>query len=476
MAAFDEFKTMTQKQASAAEVGIDARLGRLTLAVTGLAAMVTYLDTTILFVAFPDITYSFGNSPASTLSWVLNAYTIIFAALLVPAGKLGDRLGHRRAFLVGSAIFTIASIGCGLAPNVEWLIVARILQGSGAAILVPASLALVMAAFPRERLPQVVAIWGAIGALSAALGPSLGSLVVDTLGWRWAFFLNLPIGLVTLVAGGRILRESRDLSVKIPSMMGVALIALAAGVMSYALVESDTVGWASTQTIIVFATGLVLLGAFIAHQRWTDAPTLDLELFALGNFRWGNLAMFSFSLAFSAMFFGLILFLVNVWEWSIIKAGFAVAPGPALAAILAPRCGKLAGQIGQRPLVVLGGAVFAISGLYRVAFLTASVDYLTAIAVPLALDAVAIALIFPQVTSVSAQALPINRTGVGGATTQAVRQFGGSFGVALTIALLGTATETASLLSGFERIWWLLVAGGIVTTLFALRLRTRTAV
>jgi EmrB/QacA subfamily drug resistance transporter len=476
MAIFDEIKTMTQEQAPAAVSSIDARLSRLTLGIAGLAAMVTYLDTTILFVAFPDITNSFGSSPASTLSWVLNAYTIIFAALLVPAGKLADRLGHRRAFLVGSATFSMASMGCGLAPNVEWLIVARVLQGAGAAILVPASLALVMAAFPREKMPQVVAIWGAIGALSAALGPSLGSLVVDTLGWRWAFFLNLPIGLVTLVAGGRILRESRDLSVKIPSLMGVALIALAAGAMSYALVESDTVGWASTQTIIVFAIGLVLLGAFIAHQRWTDAPTLDLELFALGNFRWGNLAMFSFSLAFSAMFFGLILFLVNVWEWSIIKAGFAVAPGPALAAILAPRCGKLAGQIGQRPLVVLGGAVFAISGLYRVAFLTASVDYLTAIAVPLALDAVAIALIFPQVTSVSAQALPKNRTGVGGATTQAVRQFGGSFGVALTIALLGTATETASLLSGFERIWWLVVAGGIVTTLFALRLRTRAAV
>lgn len=454
----------------------DARRGRLTLGIAGLAALVTYLDTTILFVAFPDITNSFGTSPASTLSWVLNAYTIIFAAVLVPAGKLADRLGHRRAFLVGSATFTIASLGCGLAPNVEWLIVARVLQGTGAAILVPASLALVMAAFPREKLPQVVAIWGAIGALSAALGPSLGGLIVDALGWRWAFFLNLPIGVVTLAAGIRFLQESKDPAVRIPSLMGVALIALAAGAMSYAVVESDTVGWASTQTVVVLGAGLLLLGAFIVHQRWTDAPTLDLELFAIGNFRWGNLAMFSFSLAFSAMFFGLILFLVNVWQWSILEAGLGLAPGPALAAILAPRCGKLAGQIGQRPLVILGGAVFAISGLYRVVFLTADVDYLTTIAIPLALDAVAIALIFPQVTSVAAQALPPNRTGVGGATTQAVRQFGGSFGVALTIAFIGTATETADLLVGFEHIWWLLVAGGLVTAFFALQLRTRPAV
>lgn len=451
----------------------DVRHGRLTLAIAGLAAMVTYLDTTILFVAFPDITNDFGDSPAATLSWVLNGYTIIFAALLVPAGKLADRLGHRRAFLVGSAIFTVASLGCGLAPNVELLIGVRVLQGIGAAILIPASLALVMAAFPREKIPQVVAIWGAIGAMSAALGPSLGALVVDTFGWRWAFFLNLPVGIVTLVAGARFLQESRDPTVRLPSPLGVTLIALAAGALSYGLVESDTVGWASQQTAVVLGIGLVLLGGFIVHQRWTDAPTLDLELFAVGNFRWGNIAMFTYSMAFSAMFFGLILFLVNVWGWSILEAGLALTPGPALAAVLAPRFGKLAGKIGQRPLVILGGVLFAISALYRVIFLTAEVDYWISIAIPLAIDAVTIPLIFPQVTSVSVQALAPNRTGVGGGVTQAVRQFGGSFGVALTIALLGSATVTEDFLAGFERIWWLLVASGLVTAFLGLKLSPR---
>ncbi|MDG2262950.1 MAG: MFS transporter, partial [Actinomycetota bacterium] len=155
---------------------VEARAGRLILAIAGLAALATYLDTTILFVAFPDIGESFDDSSASTLSWVLNGYTIVFAALLVPAGKLADRLGHRFAFLVGSCAFTVASMACGVAPSVEFLIVARVMQGAGSAILVPASLALVMAAFPREKLPQVVAIWGAIGGASAALGPSLGAL------------------------------------------------------------------------------------------------------------------------------------------------------------------------------------------------------------------------------------------------------------------------------------------------------------
>ncbi|NCZ91811.1 MAG: MFS transporter, partial [Actinobacteria bacterium] len=303
-------------------VAEDERRARVILAVAGLAALATYLDTTLLFVAFPDIKATFGESPASTLSWVLNAYTIAFAAVLVPAGKVADRVGHRRAFLVGSATFTIASMVCGLAPNVQLLISARVAQGIGSAILVPSSLALVMAAFPRERLPQTIAIWGAIGASSSAIGPSLGGLIVDTLGWRWAFFINLPVGIVTVLAGVRFLHESKSSSIRLPSPIGVVLIALAAGALSYGVAGTSTVGWAGTRTIVLLASGIALLILFVAHQRHTDAPTLDLELFSLRNFRWGNLATFSFSLSFIAMFFGLILFLVNVWGWSVLKAGF----------------------------------------------------------------------------------------------------------------------------------------------------------
>lgn len=440
-----------------------------------LAALATYLDTTILFVAFPAITETFGQSSASTLSWVLNGYTITFAALLVPAGKLADRLGHRRAFLTGSVVFTVASLACGFAPNVASLIVARVVQGAGAAILVPASLALVMAAFPRERLPFVVAIWGAIGAFSAALGPSLGALIIDSLGWRWAFYLNLPIGLVTLVVGRRFLQEARNPEVRLPSPVGVVLVALAAGALSYGVVESDTVGWTSTQTIGVLAAGLILLAVFVVHQRQTDAPTLNLELFSLRNFRWGNVGMLCFSAAFSALFFGLILFLVNVWDWSILRAGFAIAPGPFAAALLAPRFGKLAGQIGQRPLVIAGGLLLAAAATYQIVFLDAGADYLIEFVPPLALIAVAVPLVFPQVTSVAAQALPPDQVGVGGGTTQAVRQFGGSFGVAMAIALVGAATQLDQFLIGFDRVWWFVAAGGVLTTLAAVPLQTGPA-
>ena len=203
--------------------------GGSTLAIASLAAMATYLDSSVLFVAFPDITDSFTEATTSMLSWVLNAYTITFAALLIPAGKLADRVGPKRALLVGALIFTAASMACGLSPSIEILIFARIIQGLGAAVLVPSSLALVLAAYPREKLPQVVAIWGAMGAFSAALGPSVGGVIVNGLGWRWIFFMNLPIGVVTLSLGPKYLRESRNADVRIPSLTGVALVAVAAG-------------------------------------------------------------------------------------------------------------------------------------------------------------------------------------------------------------------------------------------------------
>lgn len=443
-----------------------------TLVVAALAALATYLDTTILYVAFPDITATFDQASPSTLSWVLNGYTITFAALLVPAGKLADRLGHRRVFLSGSAVFTVASMACALAPTVGLLVAARVVQGAGAAILVPASLALVIAAFPHDRLPQVVAIWGAVGAFSAALGPSLGALIVEGLGWRWTFHLNLPIGVVTLAAGSRLLTERRDASVALPTPTGVLLVASAAAALVYGVVESATYGWASARTGAVLLSGLALLGLFVAHQQRTESPTLDLGLFQLGNFRWGNMGMLSYSAGFSAMFFGLILFLVDVWGWSIIQAGFAVAPGPLVAALLAPRLGSLGGQVGQRPLVIAGGLLFAAGGACRLVFLSAEVDYLTDFGVPLAMVAVSIPLVFPQVTSAAAQALPPNQVGVGGGTTQAIRQFGGSFGVAVAIALVGTTAGAADTLAGFDRLWWFTIASGLLTAAGGLPLRT----
>lgn len=446
-----------------------------TLTIASLATLATFLDTTILYVAFPDITKTFVETGASELSWVLNAFTIVFAALLIPAGKLADRIGHRRMFLIGSALFTVASVACGLAPTAEVLIAFRVLQAAGAAALIPASLALVMHAFSHDELPRAVAIWGVAGAVAGALGPTFGAAIVEGLGWRWAFFINLPIGVYTVIAGRRHLHESSDATTRVPSAVGIVLVAGGAGLLSYGVVSTETYGWLSARTVGVFGLGLVVLAAFVAHQRRSAAPALDLELFRIRNFAWANAAMLVFGTAFSALFFGSILFLTNVWGWSILKAGFGVAPGPLMVALVAPRTGKLAGRIGQRPILLIGGLLYAGSGIYRLFALGAEANYLLDYFPSMVLSGVGVGCVLPQLSSVVAQALPENRSGVGGAILQAGRQFGGTFGVALTIAFLAVPAGAAAALAAYNRVWWVIVIGGVATTALVLPLRTARA-
>ena len=444
-----------------------------TLLIASLATLATFLDTTILYVAFPSISETFASSGASELSWVLNAYTIVFAALLIPAGKVADRVGHRRVFLAGSVVFTAASVACGLAPTVELLIAFRVVQAVGAAALIPSSLALVMHAFSHAELPRAVAIWGVSGAAAGALGPTLGAAIVGSLGWRWAFFINLPVGLYTVLAGRRTLRESADPQTRIPAPAGVILVAAAAALLSYAVVLTGDDGGLGVRTLAALGIGALLVAVFVAHQRRTDAPVLDLELFRIGNFTWANLAMLVFGTAFSALFLGSILFLTEAWGWSILQAGFGVAPGPIIVGLIASRAGRLAGRIGQRPIILAGGVLFAGCGILRLTMLHAEPSYWQDYFPSMVLSGLGVGFVFPQLSSLAAQALPQNRRGVGGAALQAGRQFGGTFGVALTIAFVGASSGGAPLVGSFDPIWWLIVVAGLATA--ALVLPTRTA-
>jgi EmrB/QacA subfamily drug resistance transporter len=451
------------------------RQARNTLAISGLAVLVTFLDTTVLFVAFPDISRTFASAGPAQLSWVLNAYTIAFAALLVPAGKVADRIGHRRVFLFGSGLFTLASLACAVAPTVDVLIAFRVVQAVGASALIPSSLALVMRAYPRDKLPVAVAIWGAMGAAAGAVGPTLGAVLIEAGSWRWVFVINVPAGLVIAVFGRRVLRESSDPETRIPAVAGVVLIAAAAALSSLAVVQSNDWGWLDARTIGVLVAAAVLLAAFALHQQRTDAPALDLELLKIGNFAWANAAMFAFGIAFSAMFLSNFLFMTQVWGFSLIQTGLGVTPGPLLVAILAPRLGKVAGRVGQRPLIVAGGLVYAVAGVWRLLLLDATPRYWTAFFPSMVLTGLGVALCIPQLSSAIAQSLPPNRAGVGGAVFQAVRQFGGTLGVAFTIALIARPQSAADALAKFDRVWILLIVGGLLTSAAALRLSTRQA-
>jgi hypothetical protein len=253
----------------------------------------------------------------------------------------------------------------------------------------------------------------------------------------------------------------------------VVLVVAATALIALALVKSDEWGLTSGLTAATAVTGAVLLAVFVVHQRRTTRPAIELSLFSVRNYAWGNVATLLFGIAFTAMFLSSILFLTNVWGYSVLRAGLAVAPGPALVAVLAPRMGKLAGTIGQRPLLVVGGVIYAVAGVWRLVALGAEPDYLVDYLPSMLFSGLGVALCFPQLSSVIGQALPQNRLGVGGAANQAIRQIGGTFGVALTIAFVTGATSLDDALRRFDRVWWLLIVGGIATALAALPLRTR---
>jgi MFS family permease len=318
-----------------------------------------------------------------------------------------------------------------------------------------------------------VAIWGAAGAAAGALGPTLGATIVETLGWRWAFFINLPVGLYTVVAGRSALHESSDPDTRVPAIGGVAIVSIAAGLLSYAIVGTEEVGWLSARTLGLLIAGGLAIAVLVVHQRRSAAPVLDLELFRIRNFVWANLAILVFGTVFSALFLGSILFLTQVWGWSIVQAGFGVAPGPITVGLLSPRVGSLAGRIGQRPLLLMGGVLYASSGAYRLVMLGPESDYLRNYFPSMLLSGIGVAFVFPQLSSVVAQALPPNRRGVGGAALQAGRQFGGTFGVAITVAILAAATSSDAAMSTFDRIWWLIVVGGLATSALVLPMVTR---
>ncbi len=442
----------------------------LALLVAGLGIFMVFLDTQILFVAFGDIEASFSDVSTNTMSWVLSGYTLVFAALLVPAGRLADRWGRKAVFMGGLAVFTIASATCGLAPTAGLLIAARVLQAVGAAAITPTSLALVLRATPKERVPIAVAIWGSMGAVAAAFGPTLGGLLVDAAGWRSVFFLNLPVCVVALVAGKRVLAESRESDPgPFPDLVGSALLALGVGAVSLALVQSEDWGWVDARTIGSIAIGLVLTALFVVRSRTQASPALDLTLFRIPSFRWGNLATAVFGLSFTAMFLANVTYLTSVWHWDVVKAGIAMAPGPTVVLVLARRFGRLAARIGPRPLIILGGLVYALGGLILVLTVEPTPNYATSMLPAWLLTGLGVALALPQLSSASVMGLPPDRYALGSAVNQTMRQLGATFGVALVVSFIAGATA-ADALSHFQRAWWMIIACGTLTSLVAVAL------
>jgi EmrB/QacA subfamily drug resistance transporter len=420
---------------------------------------------TIVNVAFPDIERDFAGASRADLSWVLNAYNIVFAALLVPAGRLADLLGRRRLFLAGVVGFVAASMLCGLAPSAGWLVAARVVQAVAGAILVPTSLALLLPEFPPERRATAVAIWGATGAVAAALGPALGGLLVDGLGWRWVFFLNVPIGLAALVPARRLLREARDPGGVVPDALGTALLVVGVAALALAIVKGADWGWSSARVLGAFAAAAVLLPAVVLRSARHRAPVIELGLFRVRSFSVSIAGMFVFSTAFYALLLSNVLFLTGVWGYSILEAGFAVTPGPLMAALTAPFAGRLSDRFGQRVVALPGALFFAAGCSLFAAGMDVTPDYAAEYLIPTMLTGAGVGFSFASWGSAAVAQLPAARFATGSAVLACVRQVGAVLGIAALVATLDAAPVTDPV-SGFVDAWTMMaVSGGVVAAL-----------
>jgi EmrB/QacA subfamily drug resistance transporter len=448
---------------------------RLTFALCSVAVFLVMADTTILFVAFHAIRRSFASVSNAELSWVLNAYTIAFGTLLVPAGRLADLYGRKKLFLGGVALFTVASALCGLATSALALIGFRVLQAIGAAFLMPASLALILAAFPREKRSIAVSLWGAVGALAGAVGPSLGAYLVGSFGWPWAFFINVPVGLVGLALSARRLKESKSLERgALPDIPGILMLSVGVGAIALGVVKSTDWGWIGVATDGAIVAGILVLALFVLWARRVDAPALDVSLFRDVSYRFANIATFVFSVTFTAMFFGFFFFLTRVWGYTLPVAGLAVTPGPLMVIPVAIVGGRSAARVGHRPLLVLGGIVYALGAAWIYMMAGPTPDFLRHWLPGMVLGGTGVGLLIPSLAGAAVFGLPPHRFGVGSAVNQSIRQMGAVFGVAFVVVLLGNAVGPTAM-DSFRIHFLVLVAGGLATALLSVPIDTHPA-
>jgi EmrB/QacA subfamily drug resistance transporter len=407
-----------------------------TLLITSVGVFMASLDLFIVNIAFPDIAADFGSAKLSDLSWVLNAYAIVFAALLVPFGRIADRVGRKRIFIYGLLVFTLGSGLSAAAPTLGFLVAARIVQAAGGAMMIPTSLGLILAAFPAEKRAAAVGAWSAAGGVAAALGPPLGGLLVAA-DWRWIFIVNIPLGLVMAVVSYRSLQEVRvaDPGPR-PDGLGVVLIAAGIALLTSAIVKGPDWGWGDPRTLAAFAGSVALVALFLRRSARHPAPVIELDLLKVRAFAFSNAATMVFFAGFGAMLLAGVLLLTEVWGYSVTRAGFALVPGPAMAALFAVPSGRLTGRYGARPVVVAGGLVFASGFAVMLATLGPTPDYLGSFLPGFMIGGIGVGLSLGSLPGAATSSLPPERFATGAAVFGAARQIGAAIGVAVLVALL----------------------------------------
>jgi EmrB/QacA subfamily drug resistance transporter len=436
------------------------------LAVASASSFLVYLDATIVNVAFPDVRASFTGATLAGLSWILSAYAIVFAALLVPGGRLADRFGGRRLFIAGLTGFTLGSALCAAAPSVPLLVTARVLQAAGGALLVPASQLLVMAAFPPEARMKVVGVMAAVAGISSALGPVLGGLAVELGGWRLVFLVNLPIGLAALAAGRRLPSPpARAGERQRPDLLGAALAVASVGALALGAVQGPVWGWGDPRTLAAFAGAAVLAPLLVWRSARHPAPVVVLPLFHFRSFSTGNLAAFLLGTSFFGLVLANSLWLTQVWGYSVLVAGLAIAPGPLASAVSAGVAARFTDRVDPRRFLLPGAVISAFAGIWLATQVGTEPDFVGEWLPATLLMGIGTGLGFATVVAVCVRDLPPAALGVGSGMSATTRQLGAVAGVATLVAVLGPAPD-----AGVYDAGWLVMAALAVLALVPIAL------
>jgi NTE family protein len=426
---------------------------RAVLAIASLGCAVALIDATIVNIAFPDIARSFPGTPISALSWVLNAYNIVFAAFLMAAAGLADLLGRRRVFVFGLALFTVGSLLCAIAPSADALIAFRVVQALGAAFLVPSALSLVLNAYPPARRSHAVALLSAVGAAAAGLGPSLGGLLVTAANWRLVFLVNIPIGMAVALLARRRLAESRAPGRRrIPDLPGTLLFAIVIGALVLGVVQGQDWGWGSARIIgclsVALAFGAVVIWRCTRHR----SPVLDLSLLRTRTFSVANAMTVIGAAGFYGYTLSNVLFLTGVWRYSVLHAGLALTAGPLVALMVAGPASRLAQRIGPRPVLVAGGLLWGGAVLWFVERVGTRPDFAGQWLPGMVLLGVGAGILFPNLTGTAVASAPGGSFATATGMNSVARQVGAALGIAVVVAIIGTPTH-ATAYALFRQAW-----------------------
>jgi EmrB/QacA subfamily drug resistance transporter len=429
-----------------------------------LGSGLAFLDSTVVNVALPALRHDLGGG-LSVQQWVLDGYLLTLSALLLLCGALGDRYGRKRVFLLGIATFSLASLGCAAAPTAAVLVGLRAVQGVGAALLVPGSLALIDALVePRDR-GRAIGVWAGLSGVATAVGPPLGGWLTQAVSWRWIFLINLPIAAAAAYATGRHVPESRENADGAGvDWQGGALISIGLAGIVYTLIQLPLSGWTPLSTTAVIA-GAVCIASFLLREAWTTAPMLPLSLFRSAAFTGANLTTLAVYAALNGALFLLSLQLQQSLHYSPLAAGFASLPITVLMLLLSPRAGALAQRIGPR-IPMTAGPITAGIGLALMARITPGAGYLSAVLPAVVVFGLGLALTVAPLTAAVLAAVPEDKAGLASGTNNAVARAAGLFAVAVLPLAAGADARGAGLGPAFGRAMviaaCLCVLGGLI--------------